>query len=590
MDALVEGVKLVGQTLLQPVCAPATVLAALSVCAWVPATYFVGSKVRNWDWADDFVAASRLKPDQLTANIDTMKKSETQGERATRQTEQLFFYGFGLSVELYVILRLLRDGLDFQLRRMNALKHWKELSQTFWDGVFEQAFRKYDRDDDQSITKHELELSVKAVLGLTEDAELGFEQQVAIREMFRIGDVDSDGTVSQAEFNSMMYKSLSKRSVNAHHTLKKHFDDAFDRNGQGFTAQIDIQYVMGMLEEHTEATFEQLSDTAAAMVEAAGPSNPGSCGITYGQWATMMVRNDNMEITDCHRKPCIHIPGAWFYRDAHAFVVFLISWQWEFSSNLPSILLPLPLIIPVTFAPFVLWIWHLTKLCSDLVQSDGPLTDTAQDVECEFEFFKFNVSAFDSSAQTFVRSTSRTFLGIDLLPMQPVQFAGFPLTRWLKYLQEEVWNQLTESVLGTTAVFCTALWEYYQQRALDQEEETERQKQRQHQEDNNLMSQVSFTLALMTPVEENQEGAAAPVFGQATLFEVKLKDLVKDQAMYSEAVHLAADKTTSEYPFLHCLPPKMWDTIRGYILNELSGRFSGGYVAEELALRTTKGR
>ena len=71
MDALVEGVKLVGQTLLQHVCAPATVLAALSVCAWVPANYFVGSKVRNWDWADDFVAASRLKPDQLTANIDT---------------------------------------------------------------------------------------------------------------------------------------------------------------------------------------------------------------------------------------------------------------------------------------------------------------------------------------------------------------------------------------------------------------------------------------------------------------------------------------------------------------------------------------
>jgi hypothetical protein len=196
MDALVEGVKLVGQTLLQPVCAPATVLAALSACAWVPATYFVGSKVRNWDWADDFVAASRLKP-------------------------------------------------DFQLRRINALKHWKELSQTFWDGVFEQAFRKYDRDDDQSITKHELELSVKAVLGLTEDAELGFEQQVAIREMFRIGDVDSDGTVSQAEFNSMMYKSLSKRSVNAHHTLKKHFDDAFDRNGQGLLHRLTFSTSWG---------------------------------------------------------------------------------------------------------------------------------------------------------------------------------------------------------------------------------------------------------------------------------------------------------------------------------------------------------
>lgn len=155
MRACVVGVKLVAR----PACAPAMVLTALGIFAWMPATYFVGSKIRNWDWADDFVAASLLEPDQLAANIDTMKKSETQGERAARQTEQLFFYGLGLSVELYCLLRLLRCWLEAQLRRLNALTHWDELSRAFWDDLYQQAFKKYDKDRDESITKQELEVS-----------------------------------------------------------------------------------------------------------------------------------------------------------------------------------------------------------------------------------------------------------------------------------------------------------------------------------------------------------------------------------------------------------------------------------------------
>lgn len=585
MEGCSEGVKLAWTTLLRPACAPGMVLTILSIFAVTPATYFVGSKVRNWDWADNFVAATRLEPDQLAENIDAMKKNSTQGERATQQTEQLFFYGLGLSVELYIILWFLREWLDRQLRRLNALEHWKQLSGTFWDDVFAHAFRKYDVDRDKSITRGELELSVKAALGLNEDDQLSLEQQEAIEEMFNEGDIDLDGEVSLKEFTSLLKETLSKPGTNAHHMLRKHFDDAFDRSRNGYTAQIDIQYVMGMLEEHTEESFEKLSDIAAAMMEAAGRSSPD--GITYEQWKTMMIRNDNTEHTNCRRKPCLHIPGAWYYHDAHAFVGSLLVWQWDISSNLPRITLPLPLILPVTFAPFVLWIWRLAQLCSALLQSDLSIDSAVPDVACEFDFFKFNISAVDGSIHKCASSVSRTLLGVDLSP-RPMQFAGLPLTRWLKYLEEEVWNQLTESVLGTAAVLLTALWEYYQQRAFDHEEEVKRQKDKQDQEDNNLMSQVSFTLCLMEPVEENQETPSSPVFGQATLFEVKLKDLVKDRATYSEAIHSAADKTTMEYPFLHCLPPKMWKAIRGYILNELSGRFSGGYVAEELALRTTK--
>eukprot|EP01043_Picozoa_sp_COSAG02_P020505 COSAG02_NODE_1014_length_15195_cov_11.098105_13_plen_287_part_01 len=286
------------------------------------------------------------------------------------------------------------------------------------------------------------------MLGLTEDAALSFEQQLAIQSMFDQGDVDSDGQVSQDEFTSMMREAMTKSGEPGCHTLKKHFDDAFNRDGHGYTSQIDIQYVMGRLKEHTNKTFEKHADIAAGMMEVAGASTP-DVGITYEQWEKMMVRHDNIEDTNCGRKSCFHIPGAWLYRDAHAFVVSLTSWQWNISSDLPSILLPVPLVLPVTFAPFVLWIWHLAELCSALVSS-YPSTH-ANDVECEFEFFKFNISTIDSAAQNFVSVSSRTLLGLDLSP-RPVEFAGLPLTRWLKYLEEEVWNQLTESVLGTTAV------------------------------------------------------------------------------------------------------------------------------------------
>ena len=72
------------------------------------------------------------------------------------------------------------------------------------------------------------------------------------------------------------------------------------------------------------------------------------------------------------------------------------------------------------------------------------------------------------------------------------------------------------------------------------------------------------------------------------LFEVKLSQLVKEQNHTAEAVREAATKTTEEYPFLHCLDKTHWQSVRGMILNELSSRFSKGYLAEELGVATEK--
>ena len=48
---------------------------------------------------------------------------------------------------------------------------------------------------------------------------------------------------------------------------------------------------------------------------------------------------------------------------------------------------------------------------------------------------------------------------------------GLPLTRWTTYLYEDVWQMLTESVLGTCAALVIGLWEYYQQVEHDRQEE-----------------------------------------------------------------------------------------------------------------------
>ena len=101
----------------------------------------------------------------------------------------------------------------------------------------------------------------------------------------------------------------------------------------------------------------------------------------------------------------------------------------------------------------------------------------------------------------------------------------------------------------------------------------------------NMMSEVSFSLGMLSEADNS----APPTFKHVTLFEVSLKDLVKDQTSTAEAISAAAEKTTPDYPFLHCLQKPVWDPVRGMVLNELSARMSAkGYLAQAIGVETRK--
>ena len=122
------------------------------------------------------------------ATIVTMLSSD-DAIRARMQTELLFMHGFGLCIVAWILLWMLSTWLTWQLRRLEALKYWRQLSKSHFDGIFTTAFKKYgnstsnsplllvatpslerllimiDDDGDGKITQDELMKAVKTALG-----------------------------------------------------------------------------------------------------------------------------------------------------------------------------------------------------------------------------------------------------------------------------------------------------------------------------------------------------------------------------------------------------------------------------------------
>ena len=99
------------------------------------------------------------------------------------------------------------------------------------------------------------------------------------------------------------------------------------------------------------------------------------------------------------------------------------------------------------------------------------------------------------------------------------------------------------------------------------------------------MDLVQFSLCMLRrlpPDHPDPALAGKQQFKYTTLFEVKLLDLVKDGENTANMIGEAADKCTEEYPFMHALDSKAWEHVRGMILNELSARFSLGYLAADI--------
>jgi hypothetical protein len=204
--------------------------------------------------------------------------------------------------------------------------------------------------------------------------------------------------------------------------------------------------------------------------------------------------------------------------------------------------------------------------------------DTASVESCSFNFFAFHLPL-----PWILRVPAQLITGLDLPPV--LNFPGLPLTQLQDLLEAQIYDFVTESGLfGLVPPVCFFVWDWVLQRRRQEASNQEREQERQKAIHRNMMEEVQFTLCMMVddPLRDRQE------FKQATLFEVKLSQLVKEQDHTAEAVREAAKKTTKEYSFLHCLDKKYWTSVRGMILNELSSRFSKGYLAEELGVATEK--
>ena len=76
------------------------------------------------------------------------------------------------------------------------------------------------------------------------------------------------------------------------------------------------------------------------------------------------------------------------------------------------------------------------------------------------------------------------------------------------------------------------------------------------------------------------------LFSYVTLFETQLAELVKTREALLASVNAAAEKTTPDFPFLHMLNDADWKNIRGFLLNIVSERYSNGYIAQSMGMRT----
>ena len=188
--------------------------------------------------------------------------------RAIDQTEHLFLYAIMMSVCVWVVLWAMDLCLARQLRRFDAWRHWRSLSKSHFDGIFEKAFAKYDKNGDGDISETELREAVRTVLKLGTRQQLGERQERELVKLMLKADLDDDGNISLAEFKQLMRRGVEESDYQSNQTLREQFDQAFDQDKDGYTSRLELQYVMGMLPEHAERSFAELNAIAKQMAAA----------------------------------------------------------------------------------------------------------------------------------------------------------------------------------------------------------------------------------------------------------------------------------------------------------------------------------
>ena len=483
----------------------------------------------------------------------------------------------------------------------------------------------------------------REVSRLMQKADLDANGSICVSEFKKIMYADMEASANLAL--------ADPRSSDHHPALLDAFQNVFDRTRNGYITMFELQYVLDSCREKLfgsgddcggdeQQQSQSLQDIASAMMEAAGArpattadgrgisssSGDGDTGelavLTYADFAramTMSMPSHTTTATTTHShshssrvsswlqtvwRSINASVSVWFLRDAVEFTEWLLAWRYQALESIPTLYLPTPLLLPLAFAPGLAAVTRMAALCTQLVEeqanflalhestlllspspsSSSSTTTTTTGLEqleeCEFQFF-----GFQWAWPWAVQQLLTILLGVTQPLPTVLAFPGLPLTKTMDWLLQDALNTVHELGFFTTLPpLALAVWEWQAHR---QEETLARKKQNlasQKVARRVMMEQVQFSLCML---HENRL-TAVPDFKQATLFEVKLKELVKEQQSIAAAVKEAAEMTTAEYPFIHCLEAEQWKVVRGMILNELSARFSKGYLAEELGVETTK--
>ena len=578
------------------------------------------SKVRNWNWAEELEATVNITATNCSTTAEMSEAALTDctantmrtfnnavqdavvspaAIRAVGQTELLCLCACFLGVCAWVLLRVIQWFLNIQLMRVRALKLWKLLKQVHFDSQFSSAFAKVDENQDGVITEAELYQAIQTIKFQTqhksglvdaqEGAEIGLRRELStaqrqeVRRLIREADMDNNGTVCLDEFKQLMYHDMENSEPETNRTLNEAFATVFDRSETGKISVPELQYVLETYRLPMQIEPDiLLVNTAAAMVYAAAANSADAC-VTFRDFANVMANNDDL---DCGKfRPRVwESPPARFFEEANVLVEWLLQWQHCFSAAAPTLYIPVPLALPIAFAPAACWSLRLTQLCSHLVSEQTKFMQLHQEnlrqsdvgVEsCEFAFF-----AFKWPWPWPLQFVAGLMIGQDM-PME-ISFPGLPVTALMEWLLQEAGST---GFFGTVPPLLLAAWEWHRHSRGEEQLRKEAQLATQRARQRILVEQVQFSLCMLI---ETPPSSGRHVFKLATLFEVKLKDLVKEQSSIAEAVKKAAEMTTEDYPFLHLIGPEEWKVVRGMILNELSSRFCKGYLAEELGVETTK--
>ncbi|KAJ2695922.1 hypothetical protein FB645_006337 [Coemansia sp. IMI 203386] len=132
------------------------------------------------------------------------------------------------------------------------------------------TFNEFDKDGNGSISREELELAMKTILGS--------EVQINAEELIRAVDKDGNGEIEFEEFLSLMaqYYNTSSEEDELREAFK-----VFDKNGDGVISADELRQVMTSL-------GERLSDEEVSeMIREADVDGDGN--INYEEFAKMMV-------------------------------------------------------------------------------------------------------------------------------------------------------------------------------------------------------------------------------------------------------------------------------------------------------------